>query len=275
MSSDPDPAPVARPQALLLTFLGGHLLGRPQAVYSGSLVEVLERVAIGEHATRSTLARMSRRDFLVPHRVGRRVYLGLSDAATTVLRDAAQRVWEQGVVNREWDGNWTLLAFSLPESRRADRHVLRSRLTWAGFGLLQHGLWIAPSTVDPADVFRDLDVDGHVRSFQAQTLQPDVATMIAGAWDLDALAARYSRFLDRWDRPEPVPEATDDLSRQLLLLTEWLLLRRDDPWLPIEHLPANWPAVRAEDVARSLRDAYDDGAHRVVAETVDRISLTG
>lgn len=265
-----------RPQALLLTFFGGHQLGRPEAVYSGSLIEVLERLGIGEHAARSTLARMSRRDFLVPHRVGRRVYLGLSDGATTVLREAAQRVWDRGVVNREWDGNWTLLAFSVPESQRADRHLLRSRLTWAGFGLLQNGLWFAPATVDPASMFADLDVDGHVRAFQARTLQPDdIAEMISGAWDLDALATRYRRFLDRWDRPQPAPEVADDLSRQLLLLTEWLLLLREDPWLPVEHLPSDWPALRAEEVTRSLRDAYDHGAHQVVDETVERIRLSG
>lgn len=135
--------PWVRPQALLLTFCGAHMPAG-QAVYSGSLVKLLQRVGVGEHATRSTLARMCRRGLLVRHRVGKRVYFEVSARAATMLAEAAERVWREGAVNRGWDGNWTLLGFSLPESRRADRHLLRSRLTWAGFGLLQHGLWISP-----------------------------------------------------------------------------------------------------------------------------------
>jgi phenylacetic acid degradation operon negative regulatory protein len=49
-----------------------------------------------------------------------------------------------GAVNRHWDGRWTLLSFTLPESWQRQRHELRIRLLWAGFGPLQGGLWIAP-----------------------------------------------------------------------------------------------------------------------------------
>lgn len=267
-------APWQRPQAIVLTFCALYMRGRPEAVYSGSLVEVLGHVGVGEHAARSTLARMCRRGLLERHRLGKRVYFALTDHAATVLEEGGQRVEQLEAVNRNWDGTWTLLGFSLPETRRSDRHVLRSRLSWSGFGLLQSGVWIAPRAVDVEAVLEGLDVARHVKAFRARTLLPtDVDEMIADAWDLDGLAARYREFLVRWDVPEPMPNAADALSRQLLMLTEWLLLVRDDPRLPVEHLPSDWPAVRAEQVTMRLRAAFAEPAERVVDELVSRLPL--
>jgi phenylacetic acid degradation operon negative regulatory protein len=237
-------SPWLRPQSLLLTFCGAHLLDRDEAVFSGGLIDVLDRVGVKEHAARSTLARMTRRDLLTRHRHGKRVFYGLTGHAREVLREGEERIWRRPAVNRDWDGRWTLLGFSLPERQRGDRHLLRSRLSWAGFGLLQNGLWLTPAAVD-------------------------VDQLIADAWDLDALAARYRAFLDRWDRPEPAPAAPDDLARQLLLLTEWLMLVREDPRLPVEHLPADWPAVRAEHVTLRLRRVYEAPARHVAGEILE------
>lgn len=270
----PDPGlsePRMRPQALLLTFFGAHVLGRDDAVYSGSLIDVAARAGVGEHATRSTLSRMVARGLLVPHRLGRRTYYTVSDEATTILTEASHRVWDEGVVNGDWDGSWTLFGFSLPESRRGDRHLLRSRLAWAGFGMLQHGLWISPNVVDPDELFADLGLIDDVKAFSSRPLaSTDVDAMIAAAWDLERLAAEYRRFLSRWDVPEPQSSAPDDLARQLLLLSEWLLLVREDPRLPVQHLPTDWPGHRAQEVARTLRDTYEHPAEEIVDSVVER-----
>src|SRR5262249_45369357 len=142
---------------------------------------------------------MSQRGLLHRHRVGPKVYLSLSERTGRMLHDAESRVWLQGAVNRSWSGDWTLLSFSLPETRRADRHQLRKRLTWEGFGLLHNGLWIAPSTVDVPRVLSGLDVDDEVKVFRAAALPPtDVRQLVADAWDLPSLAAGYAEFLTRW-----------------------------------------------------------------------------
>jgi phenylacetic acid degradation operon negative regulatory protein len=268
---DAQDQPWIRPQALLLSFCAGHLWGRDEVMFSGSFVDVLSRVGVGEHAARSTLARMARRGLLERHRIGKRVFFGLTKHAEEVLADGDRKVWREGPVNRNWSGHWTLLGFSLPETRRADRHLLRSRLAWAGFGLLQNGLWISPADLDVTELLGDLDVVDSVKAFRAVTLSAtDVDEMIADAWDLDAIAGRYRAFLDRWDVPDPLPGATDDLARQLLLNTEWLLVVRDDPRLPVEHLPADWPAVRAEHVVLRLRKQFEPGTLRVINEAVER-----
>ncbi|MFI5586204.1 PaaX family transcriptional regulator C-terminal domain-containing protein [Amycolatopsis sp. NPDC051758] len=260
-----------RPQTLLLTFFGGHVLDRGIHVATASVLEVLERAGISEHATRSTLSRMARRGLLSRVRRGRHVYLGLTDRSRAILHDGERRIWRAGAVNRQWDGTWTLLGFSMPESWQRQRHALRSRLLWAGFGSLQGGLWIAPGQVDPAPLLDGLDADGHVRVFQARPLPPtQVAEIVQEAWNIDRLAEHYQAFLARWQDPEA--QAPDSLARDLLLESDWLRTIRDDPRLPREHLPADWPAEPAQELFYALSAELKTAARTIAAGLLDTIT---
>jgi phenylacetic acid degradation operon negative regulatory protein len=264
-----------RPQTLLLTFLGYGVFGRDMAVVSGSYVEVMERLGISEHATRSTLVRMVNRGLLSRYRRGRNTYFGLTPRSATVLADGARRLWHTGAANRDGDNQWTLLGFSLPESRRDDRHLIRSQLRWAGFALLRSGLWMAPGTVDVAAILPDRRLLDHVVAFRAEPVAPsDIDQMVREAYDLPTISARYSQFLRRWDRPRPLPTAPDDLARLLWLLSEWLLLLRDDPRIPLRNLPADWPAVPAEEVFHRCHTRLDPGAREIADALIDAIEVS-
>jgi phenylacetic acid degradation operon negative regulatory protein len=259
-----------RPQGLLLTFLGGHVLGRGVRVATGSVIEVLARVGVAEPAARSALSRMAEHGLLRRHRHGRKVYLGLTPRSRDILNDGEIRIWRNGVVDDRWDGTWTLLSFTVPESQRSQRHLLRSRLMWAGFGSLQGGLWIAPSPVDADTLLSGIEAAEHVKIFQARALAPtDVRDLVGSAWDLEALAKHYLRFIERWS-PEPAgPESTDPLARQLLLTAEWLHLLRKDPRLPVQHLPGDWPAELAQQRFRRLHAELEPQARAIAFEVLD------
>jgi phenylacetic acid degradation operon negative regulatory protein len=270
----PHQLPSARPQSLMFSFLGIYVLGRDTAVYSGSVIDVFARLGVSEEAVRSTLTRMAKRNLLTRHRQGKKVYFGLTPHATEVLDDGRRHVWETGAVNRDWDGTWTLVGFSLPGSERSTRHDLRSQLIWAGFGLLQGGLWIAPGMKDVESMLAPLGLGDNITVLQARAFKPTKsADLVRKAFDTDQIAERYRTFLDRWDTPHPLPSATDDLARQLLLHTDWLQLVRQDPHLPAEHLPPDWPAIRAEQVTRSLARAYEQPARELAAKVLDELPL--
>jgi phenylacetic acid degradation operon negative regulatory protein len=236
-------------------------------VATSSVIDVLDRVGISEHATRSTLSRMARRDLLHRTRSGRQVYVGLTLRSREILRDGEARVWRAGAVNTQWDGTWTLLGFSLPDSWQRQRHALRSRLLWAGFGPLQGGLWIAPSGVDHVGVLGDdLEAGGHLKVFTATAVPPtDVDALVRDAWDIEALAARYREFLHRWEQPSRRPRLPDGLASRLVLRTEWLQVIRRDPRLPVQHLPQDWPAEQAQQLFRGLYAEFEPGARAAVA----------
>jgi len=260
--------PVAfRPQALLLTVLGRHVLDRDGlAVGAGTFIAVLELLGVSEQAARSTLTRMVRRGLLARQQHGRRAYFTLTDRSTALLLEGGERIFAPAPVRQRWDGAWTLLSFSIPESRRNERHRLRARLAWNGFGPLRDGLWLAPGRVEVAGLVSDLGLERHLDAFASWALAPtDVAELVQRVWNLDDLRCSYQAFLARWGgRSLPVPPG--DLARQVYLITEWRRIIREDPLLPARYLSRDWPALEAARLFHRLHERYSHGAARTFAE---------
>lgn len=264
-----------RPQSLMLTFLGEQVLGRDVCVYSGSVIDVFARAGVGEQATRSTLTRMVNRGLLRRQREGRRMYFGLTEHSAEVLLDGERRMWQTGAMNRQWDGTWTLLGFSLPESWQRQRHDLRAKLAWSGFGPLFGGLWIAPGEVDVSALVAELGLASHVKVFRANAdAGTDIGAMIEETWELPELADRYTAFLRRWQPWETAtPDPDDALAQRLLLQTEWLRIIRSDPRLPVKHLPDDWPAEQAEKTFRGVHERLTPLADALARRLLDLVPV--
>jgi phenylacetic acid degradation operon negative regulatory protein len=260
-----------RPQSLLLSFFGIHVLGRDIAVSSAGVIDVLGSVGVGEEAVRSMLTRMVRRGLLERHRRGRKTYFGLTARSAKVLKDGQERIWETGVLNRDWDGTWTVVGYSLPDAWRSERHDLRSRLLWGGFGLLQSGMWAAPGRVDVAALVEGLGLDAYIKAFQGCVVAPaEAGRLVSAAYDIPAIVRRHEAFLARWGGQEAADRMEEDaLSQQLLLHTDWLDVVRRDLHLPAEHLPADWPGIRAERLFRRLALRCEEPARARAAGTLD------
>ncbi len=258
-----------RPETAALALFGDHVLDRGVAVSTGGVVTALGRLCIGEHATRTALSRMGRRGLLRTVRRGRQAFLALTEHGTEVLRDG-QRKLDGDIVDQHWDGRWTLLSFSVPESRRADRHALRTRLGWFGFGPLRSGLWVSTSAADVSATLAELDLLDRAEVFRAEAFRwTDPARIAAEAWDLPAIAAGYSDFLVRW--ADGAFEQLDELSRRVLLGAEWLQLIRRDPVLPAVLLPEGWPGTRAMERFRALRGGWARQAGELATDVLESI----
>jgi phenylacetic acid degradation operon negative regulatory protein len=268
--------PSRRPQSVMLNFFGIYFRHQDAAVYTGSVIDVMERVGVTEQAVRTTLARMASRGLLVKHRIGRKAYVSLTPRATQVLEDGHRRIWETGALNSTWDGSWTLVGFSIPDARREARHELRQLLTWAGFGFLQNGLWVHPGTVDVEDLIAPLGLEGNVTAMTARSLAPTTPQeMVERAYDLPEIAARYRSFIRLWSRDVDAQGVeSDPLARQLHLHDDWLHLVRRDPRLPVELVPRGWPVLTAEHLFRSLATSIRAQAAATVAQLVHVVPLS-
>jgi len=262
-----EPAVAHRPQSLLLNFFGALVLDEDlPPLPSVTLLDLLADLGVAEAAARATLKRMTQRGLLARGQVGRTAVYALTPRIEDVLRQARERVASPAPFEHP-DGEWTLLSYSVPESRRDLRHRVRSRLTWAGFGGLRDGLWIAPGTVDVAAVLGHpelADVAGLADAFAARALPgTDVDRLVHRAWDVPGVRAAHEWFIATWNRP---PRVSGSLAQLTLLGTDWLALLRTDPGLPAAQLGPGWPAPSSTVV---YRRAFD-GLHPAARAALER-----
>ncbi|MFG1782431.1 PaaX family transcriptional regulator C-terminal domain-containing protein [Rhodococcus oryzae] len=262
------------PKSLLLAFLGMHLLWKPIAISGASIVELFGWLDVGQSATRSLLARMTDRGLLERHKLGRKTYYALTEYGTSVFEEGSKKIW-RSAGDADWDGMWTTVVMSVPESSRHLRHRARSRLTWAGFGNTASGLWVASRRHDVAAIlgpeFAEIDLTVMVGRVIPPTTDE---ALVTSAFDLDEIASRYTRFTSRWQN-----DVTSESSREHAFATrvrvqaEWLSITQADPLLPVTLLPEDWPAGDAERLFRILDATLDRASIGIEADGLDSIPL--
>ena len=240
-------------RGMMLTLLGEYMLPEEGTAWTSAVLATFDRLGVAEKATRQALMRTSNAGWLESRKEGRRTRWQLTPAARTMLTAGAQRIYSFGPAT-EWDGRWVLVQVRVPESDRGARHLVRTRLAWAGFGSLGPGLWISshPEREDEAiRVLREAGVaeDAHVFTARRASLG-DVKEMVAQAWDLSAIEAAYEEFNSEFRAATP----PDVLTRQLELVHAWRRFPAIDPALPRELLPAKWSGAKA---ARLFTDRHE------------------
>ena len=259
-ASDPAPtlsrrhavgAPSAR--GLLFTLLGEFVLPGGGTAWTSAVLAAFARLGIEEKTTRQALTRTAASGWLDAEKAGRRTRWRLTASAQKMLTEGADRIYSFTGPAESWDGRWLLVYARIPESDRRARHVVRSRLSWAGFGSLGAGLWISPHPGrenEAISVLREAGVaaDAHVFVARRSGLA-EVQVMVAEAWDLGAIEEQYEAFLEEFRAAAPA----DVLVRQIELVHAWRRFPASDPVLPRELLPARWSGLKA---ARLFADRY-------------------
>ncbi|MFF5188459.1 PaaX family transcriptional regulator C-terminal domain-containing protein [Streptomyces sp. NPDC000345] len=253
------------PRSLIVTLYGAYGRFVPGPVPVAELIRLLAAVGVDAPSVRSSVSRLKRRGLLLPARTAQGAAgYELSEEARQLLDDGDRRIYAAAPAG---DESWVLAVFSVPESERQKRHVLRSRLAGLGFGTAAPGVWIAPARLyeETRHTLERLRLDGYVDFFRGEHLgfAPTVEA-VARWWDLAAIAKEHEAFLDRhaqvlrsWQqRPDTPPqEAYRDY---LLALDSWRHLPYADPGLPARLLPANWPGSRSAAVFHGLHERLRD-----------------
>jgi phenylacetic acid degradation operon negative regulatory protein len=253
------------PRSLIVTLYGAYGRSVPGPVPVAELIRLLAAVGVDAPSVRSSVSRLKRRGLLLPARTARNAAgYELSPEAQQLMEDGDRRIY---AVKPPEDEGWVLAVFSVPESERQKRHVLRSRLAGLGFGTAAPGVWIAPARLyeETRHSLRRLRLDPYVDFFRGEHLGfAPTAEAVARWWDLASIAEAHEAFLDRYagvlraweEREDTPPEAA--YRDYLLALDSWRRLPYADPGLPAHLLPDDWPGVRSAAVFRELHERLRD-----------------
>jgi phenylacetic acid degradation operon negative regulatory protein len=266
-----------RPRALIVTTYGAFARETGGWLSVASLIRLMADLGVDEPSVRSSISRLKRRGMLEAAKANGAAGYELSAQARQILAEGDRRIFQRPGPERS-DG-WVLAVYSVPESERDRRHILRSKLTWLGFGTAAPGVWIAPAHLydEAREVLERLELTPYVDLFRADYLAfADVRTCVEHWWNLDALQHMYDEFLlswqpvlARWQR-EPSPDDGRAFADYVQALTHWRRLPFLDPGLPVTLLPEGWHGARAADLFESLRDALREPADRHVREVTGR-----
>ena len=242
----------ARLRHLIITVYGLYARHDGGWLSIATLIRLLADLGIDEPPVRSAISRLKRRGILVSRRYGGSAGYQLSAEAVAILREGDARIFRRRRATPA-DG-WLLAVFSVPESERHRRHVLRSELTRLGFGMVAPGVWIAPAHPQDttAETLRRLELDAYAELFHADHLAfGEPAAKIRRWWDLDELERQYESFIRAhetawrgWEQDGP-PTEQEAFAAYVRMLTDWRRLPYLDPGLPAELLPDGWVGIRA------------------------------
>jgi phenylacetic acid degradation operon negative regulatory protein len=267
-----------RHQQLILTIYGLYARDEGGSIPVSALVQLLGELGVEEPGVRSSVSRLKRRGVLESLRRNGVASYALSEPSLQVFSEGDERIYSRHRATT--DDDWLLAVFSVPESQRDKRHALRRELTWMGFGTVSPGVWIAPAHLyDEVRQRLTADqLDGFITYFRGRHLPADdPAAAVASWWDLDALDRQYEEFVQhhaglaaRWahgDEPADAATARAAFRDYIPMFTQWRRLPFLDPGLPVDHLPADWNGIVAEELFETLQRSLGPWArqHAVAA----------
>lgn len=234
------------------------------AIHVASLLHLTSQLGLPVSTVRSALCRVTAQGWLERRSMQNKSFYALTALGKERLDEARPRIFEHR--HARWDGQWTLLTYSLPERLRHYRDRLRHELSWLGFGPLNAGTWISPRPVVEITL-RHLSIrklDPYVQIFRARQVSSiPHQELVARCWNLKAVQKEYERFIQKW-RPtwqkckrefeigQPPAESACFASR-MRLLHEFGEFLHIDPDLPPELLPEPWAG---DEAWRVFRECY-------------------
>ena len=229
------------------------------------LVSLGELMGVAGPNMRVLIPRMRDEGFFDVRREGRESIYTLTSRTRSIIEEGRKRIFR--FETTAWDGSWSLVIYSVPETDRPTREQLRRDLSWMGFGSLAPATWVSPHPLldrvaELGAALPNAKLD--LLTMQSSGLAAD-RSIVRRSWDLESLNEQYSKFIHdvhhdimdaAWDRNDPAAAFV----RRIGLVHAYRRFPFRDPGLPVELQPPGWLGDQARELFIKAHELLAVGA---------------
>ncbi len=153
-----------------------------------------------------------------------------------------------------WDNKWRFISFSIPESKRSLRDKFRRYLESRGVRMIMSGLWITP-----LDIKKDIIEEAKKANIYECLIIVESDSISSGLskesfqklWNFDSSKREIYNFIDSAERYIKDKDKTSYDTKKIIF--QYASILSNQPQLPIELFPADWPQFRANLTYKKIR----------------------
>jgi phenylacetic acid degradation operon negative regulatory protein len=153
-----------------------------------------------------------------------------------------------------FDGYWRLVCFSIPELQRPIRDRFRRDLEAMGLKMALTGLWLTPLELEGVieKRARELNIfDKVIISKTNQLISGLDATRLISLWDFDSSKQEIYDYIEDAEKFLKLSNKTSYEAKKMIF--RYALILENQPKLPIELFPKDWPQFRANLIYKKVR----------------------
>ncbi len=145
-----------------------------------------------------------------------------------------------------WDGKWRFVWFSISEKNRSKRDKFRRYLEALGLKPILNSAWVTPLdlSIEILRYAKKLEVENNMIFIEAAKIAGLTQDDLLKAWDFEYYKQKYESFIN--DSQELISLSQKSRFELKKMIFQYAILLNNQPKLPTELLPKDWPHLRAQ-----------------------------
>lgn len=232
------------------------LLLREGEVPVERLIKILRSFKESEASVRTSLSRLKKEGFVESIKSGKKAFYSITDLGKDTI---IFKKYKLLMGERNWDGQWHIVSFDIPERFRYSRDILRKTLLSLGYGTLHTSVMISPydKGEEIKETVKEYGIEDYVEFFSAKYEgNKNIKDLVPKIWDLKWLERQYNKFISIYEHEleelKKKVEEGDSIDPSYAFLKgvelndSFSSIISADPHLPRELLPDDWIGFEAE-----------------------------
>ncbi|GLB60825.1 phenylacetic acid degradation operon negative regulatory protein PaaX [Cytobacillus sp. NCCP-133] len=237
-------------RSMIFTLYGDYISHYGSKIWIGSLIKLLSEFGHNDQSVRAAISRMNKQGWVQSEKISNKSYYSLTPRGQKRIEEAAKRIFK--LKPEDWDGQWRILMYTIPEEIRSVRDELRKELVWSGFGSMSSSCWISANNLEKQvfDLIDKYDIANYVDFFIARYAGPHKNyEIVEKSWNLQEINDRYQEFISKYSQKYIIDKhkiqkgnmsEAECFVERTKLVHEYRKFLFVDPGLPEELLPDKW-----------------------------------